>query len=89
MFEFNFLIIFRLNKQNIKANNLIRKIENFFVNKENERKIHNRKQLLKKQIFKQRYTQDCRINVNVVKRVNEKRYLINCINLQLKQKKIC
>ena len=47
MFEFNFLIIFRLNKQNIKTNNFTQRIENFFVNKENERKIHNRKQLLK------------------------------------------
>ena len=47
MFEFNFLIIFRLNKQNIKTNNFTRKIENFFVNRKNERKIHNRKQLLK------------------------------------------
>ena len=47
MFEFNFLIIFRSNKQNIKTNNFIRKIENFFVNKKNEHKIYNRKQLLK------------------------------------------
>ena len=47
LFEFNFLIIFRLNKQNIKTNNFTQRIENFFVNKENERKIHNRKQLLK------------------------------------------
>ena len=47
MFEFNFLIIFRSNKQNIKANSFTRKIENLFMNKKNERKIHNRKQLLK------------------------------------------
>ena len=45
--------------------------------------------IVKKQIFKQKYTQNCWINVNIVKRINEKRYLINCINLQLKQKKIC
>ena len=47
MFEFNFLIFFRLNKQNIKTNNLTQRIENLFANEKNEHKIHNRKQLLK------------------------------------------
>ena len=47
LFEFNFLIIFRSNKQNIKTNNLIRRNENLFANEKDERKIHNRKRLLK------------------------------------------
>ena len=48
--KFNFLITFRSNKQNIKTNNLIRRTENFLTNKENERKVHNRKKFLKKSI---------------------------------------
>ena len=47
LFEFNFLITFRSDKQNIKTNNLTRRIEDLFVNEDDERKIHNRKRLLK------------------------------------------
>lgn len=45
--EFNFLITFRPGKQNTKADSLTRRTGDLPVDKEDERKVHNRKRLLK------------------------------------------
>ena len=88
LFEFNFVIIYRFDKQNTKFDNFTKKIENLSTNKNDERKKHNHKRLLKKKTFEQKSEKSCRINSHVVERIVEKNHLINCVDVRFEREKI-
>ena len=71
MFKFNFIIIFKLNKQNIKTNNFTRKIEIFLINKKNERKIHNRKQLLKNKYLNKNIRKNVKLTLMLLNKLTK------------------
>ena len=57
------------------------------TNNENDKRLHNRKQLLKK-TFEQKRTKNNRIDIYVIEQINEKRYLINDIDVRFERKKV-
>ena len=87
LFEFNFVFIYRFDKQNTKFDNFTKKIENLSTNKNDERKKHNHKRLLKKKHFDKKMKKIVELTLMLLNESSKKIIWLIALMYDLNEKK--
>ena len=88
MIEFNFKIVYRLNKQDVKSNNLTQRSRNLLKDCENSRHEYNHQMLLKKHYLNTKVKKAIEIALKLMNKKRKKIATLTVIIYELSEEKL-